>query len=728
MKKIKIIFFVLLFFAGSFLSKLVSQNIDSLKLVLKNPPDNLEKVKSLGKLTEILPDGEWEAYNEQLKLLCEKELKNENSPDSIYNFFKDNFASSLNNLGYYNERIGKINEAIDYYNQSLKIYIEVSSLKGAANVYNNLGNLYQYQSNAPKALNLLLKSLKIYEKLGNKYDIALSLNNIGYLYGQQGDEISALSYYKKSLKIREEINDNKGIIITRNNIGYIYQDNGKFNLALECFKNNIEICIKTGDKESLAVSYNNIARVYQKQNDLTKAMSYYEQGLKLAEEIQHQHLINSSYNDIGIVYELQNNFPKAAEYYNKSLIEAKKNGLIKYIINSSKNLFQLYKKQNNYKLALENHELFVRMKDSVFNSENTKKIVQNQMQYDFDKKQLSDSLKVAEERKLNQVKFKQEKTQRYFLYAGLVLVIVFLGFMYNRFNITKKQKQIIEKKEKFAKEQNIEIYKQKHLVEQKQKEIIDSITYAKHIQQAVLTGNDVWQKISKEYFILFKPKDIVSGDFYWAYNTPDNRSVFLLADCTGHGVPGAFMSMLGNSFLNDIVVENKIYKADEILNRLRSKIINALEQKGETGQRDGMDICLCVWNKTDNTLEYAGANNPLWVLKNSVNANNTDSKLLQVYKADKMPIGAYTEELKPFTSQTVQLKKGDIIYLITDGYADQFGGPKGKKFKYKTMQDMFIQYSSLPMHEQKINIDKEFENWKNGFDQIDDVSLIGVRV
>jgi serine phosphatase RsbU (regulator of sigma subunit) len=728
MRKIEILFFVLIFSTSNFLPKLFSQNIDSLKLVVAKSSNKIEKVKSLGKLSETLPDGEWENYNEQLKLLCENELKNENLPDSIYNFFKDNFASSLNNLGYYNERISKINEAIDYYNQSLKIYIEISSLKGMASVYNNLGNLYQSQGNTPKALNLLLKCLKIYEKLGNKYDIALALNNIGYLYGQQNDEISALSYYKKSLKIKEEINDNNGIIITRNNIGYIYQDNGKFNLALECFKKNIEICIKTGDKESLAVSYNNIARVYQKQNDLTKAMSYYEQGLKLAEEIQHQHLINSSYNDIGVVYELQNNLPKAAEYYNKSLQVAKKNGRIKYIINSSENLFQLYKKQNNYKLALENYELFIRMKDSIFNTENTKKIVQNQMQYDFDKKQLSDSLKVAEERKLNEVKFKQEKTQRNFLYAGLVLVIVFLGFMYNRFKITKKQKQIIEKKEKFAKEQNIEIYKQKHLIEQKQKEIIDSITYAKRIQQAVLTGSDVWQKISKEHFILFKPKDIVSGDFYWAYNSPDNLSVFLLADCTGHGVPGAFMSMLGNSFLNDIVVENKIYKADEILNRLRSKIINALEQKGESGQRDGMDICLCVWNKTDNTLEYAGANNPLWVLKTTVNPNGIESKQLQEYKADKMPIGAYTEELKPFTSHTIKLFKGDTIYLITDGYADQFGGPKGKKFKYKALQEMFIQYHSLPMHEQKNYIDKEFENWKKGFDQIDDVSLIGVRV
>jgi len=256
---------------------------------------------------------------------------------------------------------------------------------------------------------------------------------------------------------------------------------------------------------------------------------------------------------------------------------------------------------------------------------------------------------------------------------------------------------------------NEEVTHQKELVEEKQKEIIDSINYAKRIQQAVLTGADVWNKVSKEHFILFKPKDIVSGDFYWAYNTPNNRSVFALADCTGHGVPGGFMSMLGNSFLNEIVVENKIFKADEILNKLRAKIIHALEQKGGTQQKDGMDISLCVWNKLDNTLEFAGANNPLWLLKNSVSSSVTlsgvegqvENRELQEYKADKMPIGTYLENEVPFASVTIQLEKGDIIFLSTDGYADQFGGPKGKKYKYKPLIDSLIKNSNLSMEEQK---------------------------
>jgi serine phosphatase RsbU (regulator of sigma subunit) len=298
--------------------------------------------------------------------------------------------------------------------------------------------------------------------------------------------------------------------------------------------------------------------------------------------------------------------------------------------------------------------------------------------------------------------------------TGFFAVMAFINF-----RKAKKANLIIENQKMEVELKNEEITHQKDLVDEKQKEIIDSINYAKRIQQAVLTGEDVWNKISKEYFILFKPKDIVSGDFYWAYNTPNNRSIFCLADCTGHGVPGGFMSMLGNSFLNEIVVENKIFKADQILNKLRSKIIHALEQKGGTQQKDGMDMSLCVWNKLDNTLEFAGANNPLWLLR---------GKELQEYKADKMPIGLYLETETPFSSVTIQLQAGDIIYLSTDGYADQFGGPKGKKLKYKPLIESLIKNSALPMAEQKNILDSTFNDWMHKHDQVDDVSLIGVKV
>jgi serine phosphatase RsbU (regulator of sigma subunit) len=309
-----------------------------------------------------------------------------------------------------------------------------------------------------------------------------------------------------------------------------------------------------------------------------------------------------------------------------------------------------------------------------------------------------------------------------------VLIALIGILLLKRFIDKQKIVEAINKKNEAIEAQNIVIDKAYQELSEKNKDITDSIKYAQKIQQAVLPSQkfilDELSKTKTEHFILFKPKDIVSGDFYWAYNTPNNRSVFALADCTGHGVPGGFMSMLGNSFLNEIVVENKIFKADEILNKLRAKIIQALEQKGGTQQKDGMDISLCVWNKLDNTLEFAGANNPLWLVSKNENAV---TELVEV-KADKMPIGTYLENEVPFSSTTIQLQKGDIIFLCTDGYADQFGGPKGKKYKYKPLIDSLIKNSNLSMEEQKVALELAFNDWKHHHEQVDDVSLIGVRV
>jgi len=374
---------------------------------------------------------------------------------------------------------------------------------------------------------------------------------------------------------------------------------------------------------------------------------------------------------------------------------------------------------NGYK----HYNLFISLKDSLFSNENLS-IAQNlNVQYETEKRELqikNQSFEIESQEKQN----KQKSLIILFGTLALVGTGFFAAIAFINFKKAKKANVIIENQKMEVELKNEEVTHQKELVEEKQKEIIDSINYAKRIQQAVLTGEDVWKKVSKEHFILFKPKDIVSGDFYWAYNTPNNRSIFALADCTGHGVPGGFMSMLGNSFLNEIVVENKIFKADEILNKLRAKIISALEQKGGTQQKDGMDISLCVWNKLDNTLEFAGANNPLWLVRKNENAV---TELVEV-KADKMPIGTYLENEVPFSSTIIQLQKGDIIFLSTDGYPDQFGGPKGKKYKYKPLIDSLIRNSNLSMEEQKASLEIAFNDWKHHHEQVDDVSLIGVRV
>ena len=298
--------------------------------------------------------------------------------------------------------------------------------------------------------------------------------------------------------------------------------------------------------------------------------------------------------------------------------------------------------------------------------------------------------------------------------------------------INKLQDSINIELEKQVKERTFKINKQKEVIELKNKDITDSINYAKKIQEAILPEENKLKASFPDSFILFKPKDIVSGDFYWISEmkkSKDQQKVFFaVADCTGHGVPGALMSMIGNSLLTQLVNEKNIDDPARILNYLRNGIIKVLNQSRHSGEnKDGMDIALCSVQKINDDefkLAYAGANNPLWILNPSAGAVN----LLSETKADKQPIGIYQDEPKPFTSHSFVLPKGTMIFIFTDGYADQFGGPKGKKFKYNQLRELFISLRYKTMEEQKAIFSQTFENWKGNLEQVDDICLIGIRL
>ncbi len=366
------------------------------------------------------------------------------------------------------------------------------------------------------------------------------------------------------------------------------------------------------------------------------------------------------------------------------------------------------------------------MEDSVNRQENRKASIQKGFQYEYEKKSTEDSLRVEAERKVFSVKIQQEKTQRFALYIGIVLIALFSGFMYNRFRVTRKQKHIIESQKveveqqrELADNRRVIAEEQKYIIEQKQKEILDSIHYAKRIQQAMLTSEDyIANHFNAETFIFYQPKDIVSGDFYWALSH-HNQFYISAADCTGHGVPGAFMSLLNISFLNGNVIERGLKNPAEILNEQRKEIIKALNPNGNENSKDGMDCALCAFDLKNNQLQFALANNPLWLIR--------ENEMIE-YKADKMPVGMYEETQKDFTLHSINIQKGDCIYLLTDGYADQFGGDKGKKFKYKHLKDALLANANKPMEEQKQILSQTINTWKGNLEQVDDILIIGVRV
>lgn len=590
----------------------------------------------------------------------------------------------------------KVDSALKYYNRALIYFQKIGNDKGIGKVYQSFALVKRTNGDMEGAIADNKKALEIYEKINWTIGLVNINNNISNLYVDLKKVDFALIHSRKAFKLSLALKDSTTYFIMMMQLGIRFNDAAKYDSALIFLKGPLPFFERNGFNNYLLILNSNLANVYWKLNKNTTQTKHY-----LYKSLEYSNLsgtidnIKHIYRDLAMCYIFEKKSDSAEVYFVKTLA-----------INDSINF------QKGLKV--------------------TKEL---ETKYETDKKELqikNQSFEIEAQEKQN----KQKSLIILFGTLALVGTGFFAAMAFINFKKTKKANVIIENQKMEVVLKNEEITQQKELIEEKQKEIIDSINYAKRIQQAVLTGDDVWQKVSKEHFILFKPKDIVSGDFYWAYNTPNNRSVFALADCTGHGVPGGFMSMLGNSFLNEIVVENKIFKADEILNKLRSKIINALEQKGGTQQKDGMDISLCVWNKLDNSLEFAGANNPLWVLKNNLSSSvslsiaegQTGSKELLEIKADKMPIGTYLENEVPFTSTIIQLQKGDIIFLSTDGYADQFGGPKGKKYKYKPLIDSLIKNSSLSMEEQKQALEKSFNDWKHHHDQVDDVSIVGIRV
>jgi two-component system, sensor histidine kinase LadS len=322
-----------------------------------------------------------------------------------------------------------------------------------------------------------------------------------------------------------------------------------------------------------------------------------------------------------------------------------------------------------------------------------------------------------------------------------VFIFQKLGFLIElvvfTFGITYRYKLIEADKQKFQKQLIIQLNENAELqgkvnrelsekvkeataeIVARNKEITDSIHYASLIQTAVLPSLDFITELGIDNFILFKPKEVVSGDFYWG-KRKNTKIIIAAGDCTGHGVPGAFMSMLGHAFLDEIINTVDANNAAEILDHLRIEVIRTMKQKGKRGEaKDGMDMVLCIIDKKAGQLMYSGANNPLYLIR--------DNNLIKI-EADKMPIGIHDTSDVPFTNQIIEIRKGDIFYLFSDGFADQFGGPNGKKFMYKAFQELLIQNHAEPMEQQKEILDVTFERWKGEKEQIDDVMVIGLRI
>jgi tetratricopeptide (TPR) repeat protein len=646
---------------------------------------------------------------------------------------KSGIANALNNIGIIYKRQGDYDTAIEYYTKSLKIRKESDLLdeqpggkKQIAKTLNNIGHIYKRKGDYAKAIDYYAQSLSIREEIGDKKGIASTIGAIGLIYKHQGDLDKAIEYCNRSLVIGEEIKDISGIANSLNSLGLINNEQGNYAQAIEYHTKSLIIEEGIGNKSSIAISLHNIASNYNDQGETDKAMEYYKKSLSIREEIGDKSGIAHSLTNIGNIYYEQNQYAKALNYGERSLAIAQSIGATRAVKNAAQLLWKVYKRSNKFAEGLNMHELYIASRDSLNSEENQKAIIQQEYKYAYEKQASEDNIKAIEadkvkdallvaekaENKQHTLEAEQQQLQKYFLYGGLTLTLLFGGFIFNRFRATTKQKIIIE-------EQKQKVDYAFDGLEEAHKEITDSITYAERIQRSFLATDEILKEHLNEYFVYFNPKEAVSGDFYWAGKLTNGNFALVNADSTGHGVPGAIMSILNISSIEKAVEKGASAPAD-IFNKTRTTIIERLKKDGsEHGGKDGMDASLISFNSDKTKMTYVAAQNPIWIIRNG--------ELTEV-KPEKMPVGKHDYDHIPFIGGEYDIKKGDQIYTLTDGFQDQFGGLKGKKFMVKKMREYVLSISTLPMEVQLQKISDTFSTWKGDIEQIDDVCVIGVKI
>ncbi|MDG2226728.1 MAG: tetratricopeptide repeat protein, partial [Flavobacteriales bacterium] len=571
---------------------------------------------------------------------------------------KKGIASSCNNIGNIYNSQGDYEKALEYYSKSLAIDKELDNKKSIGNIFGNIGRIYLEQGNYEKALEYFSKNLGIKKELGDKRGIASSYNNIGNIYLEQGNYEKAFEYYSKILAIEKELGKTINVANSYNNIGLIYYAQGNYEKALEYYSKSLAIKKEIGYKLGIGASYNNIGLIYKIQSNYEKALEYYSKYLEISKEIGDKNGMGLSYLNIGLVWEGQGNYEKALDYLLKSKNIKQEINTIQNLDETSAALSHIYKKLGKYKQALEMHELYMETKDSIAKVDAEEELYKFEVDKEYELKKQADSIFHADEIIIQQAEnrakeeqLKSEKQRRTGLLVIVGLVLVSLGFVFVQLRKTRAQKVVIENQHQNLNESH--------------REITDSINYAKCIQDALMTSAVYIKDVLPESFILFNPKDVVSGDFYWVYRSPKGQIYFTVSDCTGHGVPGAFMSMIGTSLLNEFIIENNLEDTAEILTKMREQIIKSLDQKGLQGEnKDGMDMALCKYDPKKGTVQYSGAYNPLiHISKNEINQ----------LKGDSQPVGLHTGKKLPFTNKEIQVAKGDMLYIYSDGFPDQFG-------------------------------------------------------
>jgi len=612
-----------------------------------------------------------------------------------------------------NRAAGRYDIALIFAKQLLELSISDTSLHDEQSACFELGAIYQNKFEFDKSLKYYLKASELYEQENILAGLATVKNNIGEVYRHMRNYSNAIEYMNAALEINKKLENPAGIAFSENGLGAVYYDMNELEKAVVYFKSALIYYKLNREFTNVALSQNNIGSIYNELEKYPEAIANYQAAMAVFTQLNDSVNYAMCLANVGNVYNIMGDYKKGIECSLYALaISTRLNDRFNiaacYVF-----LAEGYQFSGDYKHAFEYQTKLLNLKDTIYDLETNQNIAEMQTRFDTEKKEKENQI-LKQENDLQILSINRQKIINYSVSLGLLLVLGLAFFIYKGYK--QKQKANLQLEEK-----NLLIEEKNKIVEEKNKDITDSIRYAKRLQTAILKPENTLSSYFDDGFILFKPKDIVSGDFYW-FEKFGNLSLIAAADCTGHGVPGAFMSIIGCNLLSQAVNEYAITQPAAILNSINKGLTKVLQQKGDADSfvTDGMDIALCSFDTEKMLVEYSGAFNPMWLIRND--------EVIE-FTADKFPVGAFIDsQVRIFNSHKVPVQKGDMIYMFSDGYADQFGGPLGKKFKYKPLQKILLDIYKKPANEQRTILNKAFESWIGNLEQIDDVLIIGIRI
>jgi tetratricopeptide (TPR) repeat protein/serine phosphatase RsbU (regulator of sigma subunit) len=691
------IFAPLLFLAFSMPAFAQDQKaIDSLTLIAKKNPQDTSSVSAYLELSQATLYSGYDksfAYAKSGLAVAEK-LNDDHWKGRCYN-----------QMGTVCFSYGLSKEAIDNYSNAISILeIKEDSSYWIAKSMNGMGNAQRKMGRTKEATDSYLYAKNIFEKLHDKKGIAGTYNNLGIIFMAEDQQEKALEYFKIARRMNIEINNIPWLAKNLSNMGNAFFNLGQYDSAEVYFNQSMKMCLELNDLGGWATDVSNLGNVYTSKKEYKKAKEQFEIALDFYRNNDQEAEMALSMSNIAGLYTETGDYEIAKQYLDSSVaIGIKYNDLVS-LLAAYKSYTVMYEKSGDFENAYKYYSMYATKKDSMISSD--MKGQMDQMEESLREEKLKEQNETLEHSK------NRSNIISYTAIGGIVLVLLLAFTLFKRYQLKKKANDLL-------KERNREIQSQKAIIEQKSEEVSDSINYAKKIQDTLLPDLPAFHSAFKNAFIFFRPKNVVSGDFYW-FSPSENKTFVAVADCTGHGVPGAFMSVIGIDKLNQAMIEFKGATPSGILASVNRQLKTVLKQDDLTGgMRDGMDIALVAIDHKKMLLEFSGANRPIWIIRNE--------ELIEL-EPSKASIGGHTPASHEFSLHEFELQRNDCIYLFSDGYADQFGGPKEKKMMTKNFKKILLSLSKEPMDSQKRMIAEKFDRWKNNLEQVDDICVMGICI